>query len=314
MSPVMKKIIKMKLKAKAVLDKIQDQVEAAVKSIQYDPKDMNVNKICVAFNKPSKAETDLTAHFFLPAAKWNKEKAEILDRHGEHLNFEDSPMIEVRFTARNGDGAGTLKTLFNMIIPEDEQDEDSLKEVNSVLHMKAEGAMCTVGICPPKDAREFRNLPNHPMLNTVLQSMQAEQGAVLSMKLGTSPESLLSPDADTIINEVLKGAEISFELSLWKKLGAVFDVIAQQDGIPQKLTMLMMGLSPAILLKINANLEIDVDSEMKQKLEDNPMLEPIRLNAHTLLSSMAQCQSEEELDEAVNNLWDKDRQVYDFLT
>jgi hypothetical protein len=58
-----------------------------------------------------------------------------------------------------------------IVSPDDQEDENTMNEVNKVLHMKAEGALCTIGICPPKDAREFRNLPDHPMLTTVLQSM-----------------------------------------------------------------------------------------------------------------------------------------------
>lgn len=100
-------------------------------------------------------------------------------------------------------------------------------ELDKIVSFRAMGNECTIGICPRSGFKDLKYYPDHPMLKTVLGSMEAEQGVEASIRLGTSVAKLLSPESDTLINNVLSGAEIKVSLNIWKKLGQVFDVIAQ---------------------------------------------------------------------------------------
>lgn len=63
-----------------------------------------------------------------------------------------------------------------------------------------------------------------------------------------------------------------------------------------------MGIAPAFLLKFKGSLEIDVDESMQEKLFSNPMIEPLLMDALTLIHSVGGCSSDEELDDHLNGL------------
>jgi hypothetical protein len=46
-------------------------------------------------------------------------------------------------------------------------------------------------------------------------------------------------------------------------------------------------IAPALLLKINAHLDVEIDELMKQKIAENPLVEPVLLDAKTLLSTVS---------------------------
>jgi hypothetical protein len=57
--------------------------------------------------------------------------------------------------------------------------------------------------------------------------------------------------------------------------------------------MIFGGLAPAFLLKIKGDLEIDVDDQMKEKIFSNPLVEPLLMDALTLVHAVGGCNSDD---------------------
>lgn len=53
------------------------------------------------------------------------------------------------------------------------------------------------------------------------------------------------------------------------------------------MTLGMMGIAPKLLLKINGNLDIDLDEEDLKVLLESPMAQVANVNAHQLVSSLS---------------------------
>lgn len=56
------------------------------------------------------------------------------------------------------------------------------------------------------------------------------------------------------------------------------------------------GIAPIFLLKMTGNLNIEVDDTMKEKIQTNPLIEPLMMDLFTLISSTSNVSSDEEAD------------------
>lgn len=63
----------------------------------------------------------------------------------------------------------------------------------------------------------------------------------------------------------------------------------------------LAALSPAFLLKIKGALDVEIDEEMTQKLQENPLLEVAMIDASTLIASTSSVGSDDELDDFIQN-------------
>lgn len=51
---------------------------------------------------------------------------------------------------------------------------------------------------------------------------------------------------------------------------------------------------------MNANLDFTIDQYMMTKIEENPLVQPLLMDAPTLVSATSKVSSEEELDDHMN--------------
>lgn len=61
------------------------------------------------------------------------------------------------------------------------------------------------------------------------------------------------------------------------------------------------GISPLFMLRLNAKVDLTVDERMISKLQENPLVQPLMMDAYTLISSTSNVSSEED-DELVKHL------------
>jgi hypothetical protein len=61
-------------------------------------------------------------------------------------------------------------------------------------------------------------------------------------------------------------------------------------------------LAPAFLLKIQGILNIGIDDHMMQKLQEHPLLQPLLMDAASLIAGTSNVSSDDELPEHLNNL------------
>ena len=62
------------------------------------------------------------------------------------------------------------------------------------------------------------------------------------------------------------------------------------------------GLSPVFLLRLNAKLDLTVDEAMIAKLEENPLIQPLLMDAATLVGATSHVSSDDELEEHLASL------------
>lgn len=57
--------------------------------------------------------------------------------------------------------------------------------------------------------------------------------------------------------------------------------------VDASLLPILGGVAPLFLLEVNANLDIKVDENMKAKISENPLVEPVLIDAPNLITSMS---------------------------
>lgn len=124
----------------------------------------------------------------------------------------------------------------------------------------------------------------------------------ISLRLAATPKDLLSEGAEPFISQILKGVSLSVRLNVWRKLGDVMLRIVEAGEIDSSMLPFFGGMAPAFLLRLNAQLSLTVDDHMQSKLQDNPLIQPLLMDAHTLIGATSSVGSDEELEEHLDNL------------
>ncbi len=99
-----------------------------------------------------------------------------------------------------------------------------------------------------------------------------------------------------MLMQLLRGFNIEGRLNVWKKCSDVLMKLMEGGELPEQILPILGGVSPAFLIKVNGNLDIEIDDYMKKKITENPLVEPILMDANTLVQSASNVH--EEGDEA----------------
>lgn len=78
---------------------------------------------------------------------------------------------------------------------------------------------------------------------------------------------------------------MDLKLNVWKKIADVLMKLIESGDVDPSLMPIFGCLAPAFLLKLNGNLDIEIDDYMKEKITTNPMVEPLLMDANTLVSA-----------------------------
>jgi hypothetical protein len=122
------------------------------------------------------------------------------------------------------------------------------------------------------------------------------------LRLGASPKDLLMEGGEPLLMELLKGINVDVKFNVWKKIADVLIKLVESGDIDPALMPIFGGLAPAFLLRINGKLDIEIDDYMKQKITENPLVEPILMDANTLIGATSSITSDEDLEEHLNTL------------
>jgi len=66
-------------------------------------------------------------------------------------------------------------------------------------------------------------------------------------------------------------------------LSDVLMKILEGGNFPEQLMPYIGGASPLLMLKANAKLSLEVDEDMKNAISTNPLVEPVLMDANTLV-------------------------------
>jgi len=118
----------------------------------------------------------------------------------------------------------------------------------------------------------------------------------VSLRLGAKPGETLAEGAEPLLMEILKGISLEVRLNLWKKLADVVLKLVESGELDASLLPILGGVAPAFLLRVSGALDITIDEYMKKKISENPLVEPVFLDAKTLIDSVSgkSFESEEE--------------------
>jgi hypothetical protein len=146
-------------------------------------------------------------------------------------------------------------------------------------------------------------LDRHSEIIKRMQSeLKVDQNVELSVRLAASPEELLSPMGEPLITLLLKGIQVGVRLNVWKRLSDVLIKIIEKGEVDTRMMPLLGGLAPAFLMKLNAKLDLTVDDHMMSKIQENPLIESLLMDADSLIGATSSIGSDEELEEHLKNL------------
>lgn len=140
------------------------------------------------------------------------------------------------------------------------------------------------------------------MISKVQEELKVDQNIEVSVRLATSPEEILKEGADPFINLLLKGISVGFRINVWRKISDVFFKIIEEGEIESKMLPIFGALAPAFLLRLQGILNIGIDDHMMQKLQEHPLLQPLLMDAASLIAATSNVSSDDELPEHLDNL------------
>jgi hypothetical protein len=85
--------------------------------------------------------------------------------------------------------------------------------------------------------------------------------------------------------QILNGISFDLKLNVWKKIADVLLKLIESGDIDGSLLPIIGGIAPAFLLRINGSLDITIDDYMKSKIQENPLVEPLLMDASTLIDT-----------------------------
>ena len=129
-------------------------------------------------------------------------------------------------------------------------------------------------------------------LDVLQQSLKVNQDVEVSVRLATSPAALFE-SGESALKLLLEGLEVEVRLNLWRKVSTVLMKVIEQGELDASLLPLFGALAPAFLLKIKGDLQIEVDENMKETVFANPLVEPLLMDALTLIHAIGGCNSDE---------------------
>lgn len=100
-----------------------------------------------------------------------------------------------------------------------------------------------------------------------------------------------------MLMQLLDGFSIDLKLNVWKQIADVLLKYIESGDMDPQLMPILGGIAPAFLLKLTGIINLEFDDKMKQKIRENPMVEPILMDAQTLISATSNVSSDDDLEE-----------------
>ena len=91
-------------------------------------------------------------------------------------------------------------------------------------------------------------------------------------------------------------------MNVWRKIADVILKVVEGGELDASLMPIFGGLAPLFLLKLSGHLNLEVDEDMRNKIQENPLIQPLVMDALSLISATSNVSSEEEFDEHLDNM------------
>lgn len=116
------------------------------------------------------------------------------------------------------------------------------------------------------------------IISKVQEELKVDQHVDFSLRLAASPAEILSEEAEPTLNLIFKGISIGVRVNVWRKISDVLFKMVDSGEIDSSMQAVFGGIAPALMLKINGNINLTVDDYMINKLGEHPLLGPLMMN------------------------------------
>jgi hypothetical protein len=299
---MMRKLLSFKIQALKFADHITGTLKEIVNDAGSINNDISTSQLTVNINKVEEAGLSLYAKLFLLSPELKDEYAKIRGLHTFGIPAEDSPVVaNITIHVKNGSVDEILKKVNDFL----DDPENRLASVRSLFSAKAEGhdRIC-FGVSLPFFGKGSRNPildMGKEIITKVQDELKVDQSVEVNIRLATSPAELLAAGAEPFILQLLKGIQLNVKINVWKKLADVMMKLVEAGEIDSSLLPFLGGLGPAALLKVKGNLDIEVDDHMKNMITSNPLVEPLLMDAQTLIASVSGVSDDDEMDSFIDD-------------
>ena len=122
-------------------------------------------------------------------------------------------------------------------------------------------------------------------MGKVQEELKVDQNIEFTIRLAASPKDIFAEDSEPAIMQALKGISVDVKFNVWKKIADVLLKLVEGGEIDAALMPIFGALAPAFLLRVHGKLDIEIDDYMKEKIKENPLIEPILMDANSLVSN-----------------------------
>ena len=112
----------------------------------------------------------------------------------------------------------------------------------------------------------------------------------------------MQEDAEPTLNLLFKGISLGVRVNVWRKISDVLFKIVESGEIDSSMLPYFGGIAPALMLRINGNINLNVDEEMMNKLGEHPLLGPLMMNPQQLIGGTSNVSSDEEFHDHLSQL------------
>jgi hypothetical protein len=142
-----------------------------------------------------------------------------------------------------------------------------------------EGNLLNIGFNLSKFFRVPNPMEQHgDIISKVQEELKVDQNVEISLRLAASPNEVFSEDAEPTLNLLMKGISLGVRVNVWRKISDVLFKIIDAGEVDSSMLPYFGGIAPALMLRINGNLNVTVDDIMLQKLAEHPLMAPLMIN------------------------------------
>ena len=288
LSNIMRRLLALKLKTARFFDTISGSLQEVIQEAADQPVDINTSHLRVSINEVREAGFSVYNKILILSNEAFEEHNKVKAAH----NFQgvESWILNVGFSVQNGKAA-EVQGLLQIFFEESGMNASVVTEGPHKVLIGLPLPMVPQGVVPLEDAT----------VELIQQGLKVNQDVEVSIRLAASPTSILE-SGESALKLLLEGIEFELRLNVWRKISNVLMKVIEQGELDASVLPIFGGLAPAFLLKIKGDLQIEVDENMKETIFANPLIEPLLMDALTLIHAIGGCNSDEaeEYEEHLN--------------
>jgi len=253
----MRRLLGYKLSTVKFLDSMSENIKSVVEESKADSTgdDLITNSVRLNLNKFDEAGMMLNARLTFLSPQLKEELNRIRGVHS--FGSQDNVLFEFKAAVKDISADEAVKQVEKLLstLP---------ASMKGWFHVCNDGGLVSLGINSPI-ARLTGVEAVDPLLDIVTGEIKVDQCVDFNVRFATSPEEILE-SGEPLIMCLLKGFAIDAKVHLWKKLSDIVMKVLETGELPQDILPFIGGLSPLLLLKMNAHLDLEIDEKMKESI------------------------------------------------